>query len=80
MYTDKIREAFEKIGYSGNTQINQQKFNDILSKLMVILTLSSPLNPEKPMIRMSQISCGNRRREATIISRSRRSVRPSMMA
>lgn len=80
MYTDKIREAFEKIGYSGNTQINQQKFNDILSKLMVILTLSSPQNPEKHMIRMSQISCGNRHQEAIIILRSRRSVRPSMMA
>lgn len=36
MYTDKIREAFEKIGFSGETRINQTKFNDILSRLMVI--------------------------------------------
>lgn len=66
MYTDKIREAFEKIGYGGSTQINQQKFNDILSKLMVTLILSSPPSQERPMIRMSPINSGNRPPVATI--------------
>ena len=36
MYTDKIREAFERIGFSGDTEINQVKFSDILTKLMVL--------------------------------------------
>ena len=67
MYTDKIRESFEKIGFGGNTQINQQKFNDILSKLMVILILSSPPSQERPMIKMWPMSFGNKHRVATII-------------
>ncbi len=41
MYTDKIREAFERIGFTADTEINQNKFNDILAKLMVLTALFS---------------------------------------
>ncbi len=63
MYTDKILEAFEKIGFGGNTPINQAKFNEILTKLMVALCLSSLLSPTNPTTRMWPMSFGSRLRK-----------------
>lgn len=48
MYTDKIREAFERIGFTGETTITQAKFNDILSKLMVALSLMQSTRSNEP--------------------------------
>lgn len=79
MYIDKIREAFEKIGFSGETRINQSKFNEILGKLMVTLATCSLNVQAKATIRMWQMSCGTRPHRAGLTSRSTRSAKQSTM-
>lgn len=37
MYVDRIRETFEKKGFSSTSQINQTKFNEILDSLAVTI-------------------------------------------
>ena len=80
MYTDKIREAFERIGFSGDTEINQTKFNDILTKLMVASTLSSPHGQARPTTRMSPMNCGNRPPTAKHTSKLHKFAKPSTTA
>jgi hypothetical protein len=80
MYTDKIREAFEKIGYEGTAQINQAKFSEILANLMVDVALSSQRSPDKPTTKTWRMSYGNRLQEGRTTSRSTRSARPLTMA
>ena len=41
MYTDKIREAFERAHFTTNSQITRQNLYDFLSKLTVTLLLYS---------------------------------------